>query len=140
MSAAAPGQARVDNGALLETREVEFALDTAKPFKLNADANGVCELSLPLPLRLPYAIDDVPPTLVIDRVLYTPKRLEAIASEAAKPDTIFSLSDRIGLVQDAFALGNAGYLQLSAVLNLIYELRGEEECACPVRRSRSLRS
>ena len=51
MTAAAPGQARVDNGALLETREAEFALDTTKPFKVNADTNGVCELSLPLPLR-----------------------------------------------------------------------------------------
>ena len=139
MTAAAPGQARVDNRALFETREAEFALDTTKPFKLNANTNGVCELSLPLPLRLPYTGADYP-TLAIDRVLYTPKRLEAIASEAAKPYTIFSLSDRSGLVQDAFALGNAGYLQLSAVLNLIHELRGEEECACPVRRSRSLRS
>jgi aminopeptidase 2 len=101
--AAAPGQARVDNRALLETREAEFALDTTKPFKLNADTNGVY------------------------RVLYTPKRLEAIASEAAKPDSIFSLSDRIGLVQDAFALGNAGHLQLSAALNLVHELRGEEK-------------
>ena len=51
MTAAAPGQARVDNGALLETREAEFALDMTKPFKVNADTNGVCELSLPLPLR-----------------------------------------------------------------------------------------
>ena len=73
-------------------------------------------------------------------MLYSPKRLETIASEAAKPDSIFSLSDRIGLVQDAFALGNAGYLQMSAALNLIHELRSEEECACPVRAARCSRT
>ncbi|KAI0280676.1 peptidase family M1-domain-containing protein [Russula aff. rugulosa BPL654] len=61
------------------------------------------------------------------RVLYTPTRLAAIASEAAKPNSIFSLSDRIGLVHDAFALGKAGYLELSAALNLVHELRAETE-------------
>jgi aminopeptidase 2 len=63
-------------------------------------------------------------------VLYTPTRLAAIASEAAKPNSIFSLSDRIGLVHDAFALGKAGYLELSAALNLVRELRAETECQC----------
>ncbi|KAH9169598.1 leucyl aminopeptidase [Lactarius sanguifluus] len=103
VTAAAPGQALVDNGALLETREAEFLLDTSKPFKINADTNGVY------------------------RVLYTPTRLATIASEAAKSDSIFSLSDRIGLVHDSFALGKAGYLQLSAALNLVHELRAEKE-------------
>jgi len=113
VTAAAPGQAFVDNGALLETREAEFALDTSKPFKVNADTNGVY------------------------RVLYTPTRLAAIASEAAQPDSIFSLNDRIGLVHDAFALGKASYLQLSAALNLVHELRAEGECACSTSSLRS---
>jgi len=103
ITAGVPGQALVNNGALLETREAEFALDTSKPFKVNADTNGVY------------------------RVLYTPTRLAAIASEAAKPDSIFSLSDRIGLVHDSFALGKAGYLQLSAALNLVHAFRDEKE-------------
>jgi len=60
-------------------------------------------------------------------VLYTPTRLAAIASEAAQPDSIFSLNDRIGLVHDAFALGKTSYLQLSAALNLVHELRAEGE-------------
>ena len=63
-------------------------------------------------------------------MLYTPTRLAAIASEAAKTDSIFSLADRIGLVHDAFALGKAGYLELSAALNLVHELRSETECQC----------
>ncbi|KAI0253583.1 leucyl aminopeptidase [Lactifluus subvellereus] len=103
VTASAPGQALVDNTALLETREAEFNLDTDKPFKINADTNGVY------------------------RVLYTPTRLAAIASEAAKPESIFSLSDRMGLVHDAFALSKAGYLALSAALNLAHELRTEKE-------------
>jgi aminopeptidase 2 len=103
VTASVRGQSLIDNTALLETREAEFKLDTAKPFKINADTNGVY------------------------RVLYTPTRLSAIASEAAKPDSIFSLADRIGLVHDAFALGKAGYLELSAALNLVHELRAETE-------------
>lgn len=130
VTAAAPGQALVDNSALLETREAEFALDTSKPFKVNGDTNGVCELSLLLPSA--FTSTNHPMTLAADRVLYTPTRLAAIASEAAKSDSIFSLSDRIGLVHDSFALGKAGYLQLSAALNLVHELRAERECACPV--------
>lgn len=63
-------------------------------------------------------------------MLYAPTRLAAIASEAAKLDSVFSLGDRIGLVHDAFALGKAGYLALSAVLDLVHELRAEKECEC----------
>ncbi|KAI0294885.1 leucyl aminopeptidase [Multifurca ochricompacta] len=103
VTASSSGQAIVDNSAILETREAEFKLDTSKPFKINADANGVY------------------------RVLYTPARLAAIAKEAAKPDSIFSLNDRIGLVHDAFALAKSGHLSLSAALNLVHELRSESE-------------
>jgi len=97
------GQSLIDDSALLETREAGFKLDTTKPFKINADTNGFY------------------------RVLYTPTRLAAIASEAGKLNSIFSLSDRIGLVHDAFELGKAGYLEFSAALNLVHELRTETE-------------
>jgi len=72
--------------------------------------------------------------------LYTPDRLAAIAREAAKENAIFSLSDRIGLVHDAFALAKAGYLQLSAALNLAHELRAEKECECRVHAHCTMRS
>ena len=36
------GQAIVDKGAVLDVREKAFAVDTSKPFKLNADTSGVC--------------------------------------------------------------------------------------------------
>lgn len=42
VTASVHGQSLIDNTALLETREAEFNLDTAKPFKINADTNGVC--------------------------------------------------------------------------------------------------
>ncbi|KAH9955891.1 leucyl aminopeptidase, partial [Russula dissimulans] len=103
ITASVPGQAFVDSTALLETREAEFKLDTTKPFKINADTSGVY------------------------RVLYTPARLLAIAKEAGKANSIFSLDDRIGLVSDAFALAKAGYLSLSATLNLVHELRADRE-------------
>ena len=43
------GQAIVDKGAVLDVREKAFAVDTSKPFKLNADTSGVC--ASPLFLR-----------------------------------------------------------------------------------------
>jgi len=42
VTASLNGQALIDNTAILETREAEFKLDTTKPFKINADTNGVC--------------------------------------------------------------------------------------------------
>jgi len=42
VTASADGQSLIDNNALLETREAEFKLDMTKPFKINAETNGVC--------------------------------------------------------------------------------------------------
>ncbi|THH11180.1 hypothetical protein EW146_g8133 [Bondarzewia mesenterica] len=97
------GQAIVDKSAVLDVREETFKVDTGKPFKLNADTTGVY------------------------RVLYTPERLEAIAVEAAREDSVFSLNDRIGLVHDAMALAKAGFLKVSAALTLVDILRKEKE-------------
>jgi hypothetical protein len=52
VTASVGGQSLIDNTALLETREAEFKLDTTKPFKINADTNGVCG-SFHLPCRNP---------------------------------------------------------------------------------------
>jgi aminopeptidase 2 len=43
VSVADPGQATIDKTAILDEREKFFALDTSKPFKVNAGTNGVCE-------------------------------------------------------------------------------------------------
>ncbi|KAI0064922.1 leucyl aminopeptidase [Artomyces pyxidatus] len=103
LTASEAGQSIVDNKAVLSEREAEFKIDTAKSFKLNADTHGVF------------------------RVLYTPERLAAIATEAAKSDSLFTLNDRMGLVHDAMALSKSGLLKLSAALNLLYILREEKE-------------
>ncbi|KAF8151622.1 hypothetical protein B0H34DRAFT_135147 [Crassisporium funariophilum] len=79
------GKSSVDTTAILEEREKHIALDTSKPFKLNAGTVGVY------------------------RVLYTPERLALIAAEAAKENSPFSLDDRIGLVHDVMALSKAGF-------------------------------
>jgi hypothetical protein len=42
VTASAHGQALIDNTPILETREADFKLDTTRPFKINADTNGVC--------------------------------------------------------------------------------------------------
>ncbi|KAH9070829.1 leucyl aminopeptidase [Lactarius deliciosus] len=127
VTAAAPGQALVDNDALLVTREAEFALDTSKPFKVNADTNGVCELSH-LSALVGVRRHRLLPTRIADHVLYTPTRLAAIASEAAKPDSIFSLSDRIGLVHEAFRAWKGGLPATEQPrFDLVDELQAENE-------------
>ena len=43
LSVGEDGKARVDKSAILTEREKSIAIDTSKPFKLNADTNGVCK-------------------------------------------------------------------------------------------------
>lgn len=64
---------------------------------------------------------------LLDRVLYTPERLGKIAVEATRENSVFSLNDRVGLVQDAMALSKAGLLKLSGVLTLVDVLKHEKE-------------
>lgn len=64
-----------------------------------------------------------------DRVLYPSERLTKIADEASKENSVFTLEDRIGLVMDAPALAQAGYIKTSSALTLINTLRNEKECS-----------
>ncbi len=58
--------------------------------------------------------------------MYPPERLSKIAQQATP---LFSLNDRIGLVNDVFALASAGYTDVSVALDLVHHLgKGEEEC------------
>ncbi|KAF8892603.1 leucyl aminopeptidase [Infundibulicybe gibba] len=104
LSTGTDGKPTVNRSALLDKREGTFELDTSKPFKLNAGTVGVY------------------------RVLYTPDRLAKIASEAAKENSNFALTDRIGLVQDSMALSKAGLAKLSSALTLVDHLKHEKEC------------
>lgn len=66
-------------------------------------------------------------------MLYEHDVLERIVKEAAKKDSKLSLNDRMGLVNDVFALSNANFQNISAALTLLDNLRQEEECElqCP---------
>ena len=66
----------------------------------------------------------------VDRVLYTPERLQKIAAQAAEANSPFALEDRIGLVHDAMALAKSGQLKISAALGLVWAWRSEAECTC----------
>lgn len=61
-------------------------------------------------------------------MLYSPDITAKISAEAAKPDSAFSLNDRIGLVLDSVALAKAGFSDTSSMFTLINSLRGEKEC------------
>ena len=65
---------------------------------------------------------------VSGRVLYPQERLVQIGQEAARKHSPFSIEDRIGLVDDAFALSKAGYSDVSSALALTDVLRNESEC------------
>ena len=54
--------------------------------------------------------------------------MDKIGVEAAKKDSLFSMNDRMGLVNDVFALSFAGFGKTSAALNLVNNLHQEEEC------------
>ncbi|KAJ7824168.1 leucyl aminopeptidase [Mycena olivaceomarginata] len=93
------GRVHVDKTAILEQREKTIALDTSRTFKLNAGTTN--------------------------RVSYTPERLEKIATETAKEDSVFSLSDRIGLLYDVSELSKASLTQVSSLLTLFDIWRNE---------------
>jgi aminopeptidase 2 len=61
-------------------------------------------------------------------VRYEDTHLSKIATEVAKPDSVFSVEDRMGLINDALALSKAGLLKLSNALTLIDALQNEQEC------------
>ncbi|KAL0066570.1 Aminopeptidase 2 mitochondrial [Marasmius tenuissimus] len=103
LSVGSDGKPTIDNSAVLGAREKTYSLDTSKPFKLNAGTNGVF------------------------RVVYSEERYKKIASELAKPDSPFSLEDRLGLISDSLALSKAALLKLSDALTLIDALRDEKE-------------
>lgn len=117
------GKAKIDSEIVLDAREKTFAVDTTKPFKLNANTVGVCEYNT-YPIRQRFFADRV----CVDRVLYTPERLATIAQDAAKADSVYSVEDRIGLVHDAMALSKSGFAELSSALTLVKILRDEKEC------------
>lgn len=114
------GKPIINNTVVLDTRETFIPLDLSKPFKLNAGTKGVCEFFILL-CRLS-------PECQLDRVLYTPERLEKIAEEASKPNSIFSLNDRMGMVNDSVALAKAGLAPVTGALTLIQGLKNEQEC------------
>lgn len=61
-------------------------------------------------------------------MLYEDAHLSKIAAEVAKPDSAFTVEDRMGLVNDALALSKAALMKLSNALTLIDALRYEQEC------------
>jgi len=55
--------------------------------------------------------------------------LAKIAEEAAKKDSTFTDTDRLGLIHDILALSKAGLADLSSALTVIESLKNETQCA-----------
>ncbi|GAA5820392.1 hypothetical protein JCM11491_005473, partial [Sporobolomyces phaffii] len=60
-------------------------------------------------------------------VLYPADRLVKIGEEAGKENSVFSLNDRMGLVQDASVLASSGYAKTSTALSFLSKLGNEKE-------------
>ncbi|KAJ4000685.1 leucyl aminopeptidase [Lentinula boryana] len=80
---------------VMKERSSSYSVNTNQPFKLNAGSFGYY------------------------RVMYSPERFRRIAIEAAKSNSMFDAGDRLGLVQDAFALAAAQLMNLSNALELL---------------------
>ncbi|KAJ7118668.1 ERAP1-like C-terminal domain-containing protein [Mycena crocata] len=98
------GSVSIDREAGLRQKEEFIALATSKQFKFNAGATGYY------------------------RVLYSMDRLKAIGEAASKEESnVFSVQDRVGLINDAVALARADLRKMSDALDLVYTLRLEKE-------------
>ncbi|KAI9606987.1 hypothetical protein KEM48_001678 [Puccinia striiformis f. sp. tritici PST-130] len=90
------GKVTVKHDALDCQREAKVAIPSAQSttYKLNADTCGVY------------------------RVCYPAERLEKLGKEISKPESTFSVADKMGLIQDAIVLAQAGYSSTSNHLSL----------------------
>jgi aminopeptidase 2 len=48
-----------------------------------------------------------------------------LGQEISKPNSVFSVADKMGLVQDAIVLAQAGYSSTSSALDILFPLGGE---------------
>jgi aminopeptidase 2 len=64
----------------------------------------------------------------LDCVSYTPERLEKIATEAAKEDSVVSLSYCIRLLYNVSELSKAGLTQVSSLLTLFDICQNKMNC------------
>ncbi|KAH9466837.1 hypothetical protein MJO28_000551 [Puccinia striiformis f. sp. tritici] len=97
------GKVTVKHDALDCQREAKVAIPSAQSttYKLNADTCGVY------------------------RVCYPAERLEKLGKEISKPESTFSVADKMGLIQDAIVLAQAGYSSTSSALDILFPLGGE---------------
>ena len=63
-----------------------------------------------------------------DAVQYDLNRLATLAKQATSSDSPFSLTDKIGIVRDAFMLAEAGYASVRGALDAMDALSVDEQC------------
>ncbi|CAH7667912.1 hypothetical protein BY996DRAFT_4583678 [Phakopsora pachyrhizi] len=100
----ADGHTKVHHDVLDSERETFVKLRDPQSlnYKLNADTCGVY------------------------RVRYPADRLEKLGRELAKSDSSFTVADKMGLIQDAVVLAQAGYSSTSCALDILHRLGGEK--------------
>ncbi|POY75780.1 hypothetical protein BMF94_1093 [Rhodotorula taiwanensis] len=110
------GKSKVHSELVLSERETTIDIEDVAntTYKLNAETCGVCMSS--------------PSSVGSHRTLYPTSRLSKLGAEAGKGNaSAFSLNDRMGLVQDATVVASSGYAKTSGSLELLAQMKGEEE-------------
>lgn len=65
-------------------------------------------------------------TCGVYRVTYPAKRLQKLGQEISTPNSAFSVADKMGLIQDAIVLAQAGYSPTTSALDILHPLGGEK--------------
>ncbi|KAL8278732.1 hypothetical protein RQP46_008801 [Phenoliferia psychrophenolica] len=85
------------------------------------------ELTIPLVLAPDSIYNLNSETYGTFRVAYPPSRLAKLAEEASKVKSRLTLADRLGILQDAIVLAEAGFSTTSSTLNLINKMTSNTE-------------
>jgi len=87
------------------------------------DCQREAKVALPSPQSVTYKLNA--DTCGVYRVCYPAERLQKLGKEIAKPTSSFSVADKMGLIQDAIILAQAGYSSTSSALDILFPLGGE---------------
>ncbi|EFP74548.2 Aminopeptidase 2 mitochondrial [Puccinia graminis f. sp. tritici] len=94
---------------------------TVKRDVLDCQREG--KIALPSPQSTNYKLNG--DTCGVYRVCYPAERLQKLGQEISKPNSVFSVADKMGLIQDAIVLAQAGYSSTSSALDILFPLGGE---------------
>ncbi|OAV91168.1 hypothetical protein PTTG_04695 [Puccinia triticina 1-1 BBBD Race 1] len=87
------------------------------------DCQREAKIALPSPQSTCYKLNA--DTCGVYRVCYPAERLQKLGQEISKAASVFTVADKMGLIQDAIVLAQAGYSTTPSALDILFPLGGE---------------